>query len=239
MDPVRDLVLRRLDEIGETLKSASVKLGRNHAYLQQFIHRGVPARLTEDTRHALARLIGVAEGQLRGAHGSAQAGPQSGASGFADAALPERNAALAGPVRFTGKIPLYGQAEGGADGQFPLNGSLINEIDAPPPLVGVSGAYAVMVVGTSMEPRYFAGEAVFVNPRVPVRAGDFVVAQVAAPAGAHEGGDPGEPPLAYVKRYLGRGDKSVRFEQLNPGKRLTFPADRIVSIHRVVMSGEG
>src|SRR3984957_2089751 len=231
MDPVRDLVLRRLDEIGETLKSASVKLGRNHAYLQQFIHRGVPARLPEDTRHALARLIGVGEGQLRGARAGAQAGPQSGASGFADAALPERNAALAGPVRFTGKIPLYGQAEGGADGQFPLNGSLINEIDAPPPLAGVAGAYAVMVVGTSMEPRYFAGEAVYVSPRVPVRAGDFVVAQVAA----HEG----EPPLAYVKRYLGRSDKSVRFEQLNPAKRLTFPADRIVSIHRVVMSGEG
>src|SRR5580704_5199925 len=175
MDPVRDLVLRRLDEIGETLKSASVRLGKNHAYLQQFIHRGVPARLPEDTRHALARLIGVGEGLLRGA----PAGAQLGASGFADAALPERNAALAGPVRFAGKIPLYGQAEGGADGQFPLNGSLINEIDAPPPLAGVSGAYAVMVVGTSMEPRYFAGEAVYVNPRVPVRAGDFVVAQIA------------------------------------------------------------
>jgi phage repressor protein C with HTH and peptisase S24 domain len=230
MDPVRDLVLARLDAIGETLKSASIKLGKNHAYLQQFIHRGVPARLPEDARHALARLLGVDEARLRGLP----------AGGFAELplpemALPERNAALAGPVRFAGKIPLYGQAEGGADGQFPLNGSLITEIDAPPPLAGVAGAYAVMVVGTSMEPRYFAGEAVYVSPRVPVRAGDFVVAQIAA----HAGPDSGEPPLAYVKRYLGRNERSVRFEQLNPAKRLTFPADRIVSIHRVVMSGEG
>jgi phage repressor protein C with HTH and peptisase S24 domain len=230
MDPVRDLVLARLDAIGETLKSASVKLGKNHAYLQQFIHRGVPARLPEDTRHALARLLGVEEARLRGLPAGGFAEPPG-----AEAPLPERNAALAGPVRFTGKIPLYGQAEGGADGQFPLNGSLITEIDAPPPLAGVAGAYAVMVVGTSMEPRYFAGEAVYVSPRVPVRAGDFVVAQVAARIGANEG----EPPLAYVKRYLGRSEKSVRFEQLNPAKRLTFPADRIVSIHRVVMSGEG
>ena len=226
MDPVRELVLARLDAIGETLKSASIKLGKNHAYLQQFIHRGVPARLPEETRHALARLLGIEEARLRGLT----------AGGFAEpfvpeAPLPERNAALAGPVRFAGKIPLYGQAEGGADGQFPLNGSLITEIDAPPPVAGVAGAYAVMVVGTSMEPRYFAGEAVYVNPRVPVRAGDFVVAQI----GTHEG----EPPLAYVKRYLGRNDKTVRFEQLNPGKRLSFPAERIVSIHRVVMSGEG
>jgi len=88
-----------------------------------------------------------------------------------------------------------------------------------------------MVVGTSMEPRYFAGEAVFVNPRVPVRVGDFVVAQI----GTHEG----EPPLAYVKRYTGQNDKSIRLEQLNPPKKLAFPADRLVSIHRIVMSGEG
>jgi phage repressor protein C with HTH and peptisase S24 domain len=88
-----------------------------------------------------------------------------------------------------------------------------------------------MVVGTSMEPRYFAGEAVFVNPRLPVRVGDFVVAQIAA--------DEGEPPLAYVKRYVGQNDKSIRLEQLNPGKKLTFATDRIVSIHRIVMSGDG
>src|SRR3984957_17968980 len=231
MDPVRDLVLARLDAIGETLKSASMKLGKTHAYLQQFTHRGVPARLPEDTRHALARLLGVEDARLRGLPAGALGEPRLSATSLPETPLPERNAALAGPVRFAGKIPLYGQAEGGADGQFPLNGSLITEIDAPPPLAGVAGAYAVMVVGTSMEPRYFAGEAVYVSPRVPVRAGDFVVAQVAA----HEG----EPPLAYVKRYLGRSDKSVRFEQLNPAKRLTFPADRIVSIHRVVMSGEG
>jgi phage repressor protein C with HTH and peptisase S24 domain len=88
-----------------------------------------------------------------------------------------------------------------------------------------------MVVGTSMEPRYFAGEAVFVNPRLPVRVGDFVVAQIAA--------DEGEPPLAYVKRYVGQNDKSIRLEQLNPPKKLAFAADRMVSIHRIVMSGEG
>jgi phage repressor protein C with HTH and peptisase S24 domain len=70
-----------------------------------------------------------------------------------------------------------------------------------------------------------------VNPRLPVRVGDFVVAQIAALEG--------EPPLAYVKRYVGQNDKSTRLEQLNPPKKLGFAADRIVSIHRIVMSGEG
>jgi len=56
-----------------------------------------------------------------------------------------------------------------------------------------------------------------------------------AQIGTHEG----EPPLAYVKRYVGRNEKSIRLEQLNPGKKLSFAADRVVSIHRIVMSGEG
>ena len=242
MDSVRELVVGRLAEIGETLKSASEKLGRNHAYLQQFVQRGTPARLPEDVRRDLARLMRVDEDSLRG-----EAPPRRGArarnelrpAGLGEQApdalqrnepLPPRNAALGAAVRL-GRIPLYGQAVGGADGQFPLNGSLITEVAAPPSLAGVAGAYAVMVVGTSMEPRYFAGEAVFVNPRLPVRVGDFVVAQI----GTHEG----EPPLAYVKRYVGQNDKSTRLEQLNPPKKLSFATDRIVSIHRIVMSGEG
>jgi phage repressor protein C with HTH and peptisase S24 domain len=242
MDSVRELVVGRLAEIGETLKSASEKLGRNHAYLQQFVQRGTPMRLPEDVRRDLAALLGVAEDALRGEappRRAERARSEPRPAGLGEPArgepsraesLPPRNAAL-GPAVRLGRIPLYGQAVGGADGQFPLNGSLITEIAAPPSLAGVAGAYAVMVVGTSMEPRYFAGEAVFVNPRLPVRVGDFVVAQIAA--------DEGEPPLAYVKRYVGKNEKAIRLEQLNPGKKLGFAADRVVSIHRIVMSGEG
>jgi phage repressor protein C with HTH and peptisase S24 domain len=242
MDSVRELVVGRLAEIGETLKSASEKLGRNHAYLQQFVQRGTPARLPEDVRRDLAALMGVDEEALRGEappRRSERARNQPRLAGLGEPApreaqrsepLPPRNAAVGAAVRLA-RIPLYGQAVGGADGQFPLNGSLITEVAAPPSLAGVAGAYAVMVVGTSMEPRYFAGEAVFVNPRLPVRVGDFVVAQI----GTHEG----EPPLAYVKRYVGQNDKSIRLEQLNPPKKLGFATDRVVSIHRIVMSGEG
>lgn len=222
MDAVRELVVSRLGEIGETLKSASEKLGKNHAYLQQFIQRGIPVKLPEDVRRALAQLLDIDENQLK---------PDGSAIGFQEPQAPFRNAVLGGPVRL-GKIPLYGQAVGGDDGQFPLNGSRITDINAPPALAEVAGAYAVMVVGSSMEPRYFAGEAVFINPRLPVRPGDFVVAQIGAEV-------EGDSPLAYVKRYLGRSKKAVQFEQFNPRREISFPNDRVVSIHRIVMSGEG
>jgi phage repressor protein C with HTH and peptisase S24 domain len=144
---------------------------------------------------------------------------------------PPRNAEIGGPAQFTATIPAYGQAVGGRDGEFILNGSRIVDILAPPSLAGVPDAYAVYVVGDSMEPRYFAGEAVFVNPRLPVRRGHFVVAQVAV--------EDGEPPHAYIKRFVARDSRTLRLEQFNPKKALEFPAERVVSVHRIIMGGDG
>jgi phage repressor protein C with HTH and peptisase S24 domain len=147
-------------------------------------------------------------------------------------AAPPRNAEIGGPARFGGtRIPAYGQAVGGRDGEFILNGNRIVDVLAPPSLQGVPDAYAVYVVGDSMEPRYFAGEAVFVNPRLPVRRGDFVVAQIAVEAG--------EPPHAYIKRFVARDARTLRLEQFNPKKMLTFPAARVISVHRIIMGGDG
>jgi phage repressor protein C with HTH and peptisase S24 domain len=144
---------------------------------------------------------------------------------------PPRNAEVAGPAQFNAAIPAYGQAVGGKDGEFILNGNRIVDILAPPSLQGVPDAYAVYVVGDSMEPRYFAGEAVFVNPRLPVRRGDFVVAQIAA--------EEGEPPHAYVKRFVARDARNLKLEQFNPRKTLEFPVGRVISVHRIIMGGDG
>jgi phage repressor protein C with HTH and peptisase S24 domain len=144
---------------------------------------------------------------------------------------PPRNAELGGPARFGARIPAYGQAVGGRDGEFILNGNRIIDVLAPPSLQGVPDAYAVYVVGDSMEPRYFAGEAVFVNPRLPVRRGDFVVAQIAV--------EDGEPPHAYIKRFVARDARILRLEQFNPRKALEFPVRRVISVHRIIMGGDG
>jgi phage repressor protein C with HTH and peptisase S24 domain len=146
-------------------------------------------------------------------------------------AAPPRNAEIGGPARFGARIPAYGQAVGGKDGEFILNGNRIVDVLAPPTLQGVPDAYAVYVVGDSMEPRYFAGEAVFVNPRLPVRRGDFVVAQVAV--------EDGEPPHAYIKRFVARESRILRLEQFNPKKTLEFPVGRVISVHRIIMGGDG
>jgi len=51
---------------GDDMASISKMIGRNAAYIQQFIRRGTPKRLAEDDRRTLARYFGVPEERLGG-----------------------------------------------------------------------------------------------------------------------------------------------------------------------------
>lgn len=126
-------------------------------------------------------------------------------------------------------IPLYGHAVGGIDGQFVLNGNHLDDILAPPGLSPLNGAYAVTCAGSSMEPRFFDGETVFVDPTRRVRRGDFVVAQIHNP-------QEGEPPLAYIKRFLRHTDQELVLEQYNPPKELRFEHGMVESVHFIAAS---
>lgn len=127
-------------------------------------------------------------------------------------------------------IPLYGHAVGGVDGEFVLNGNILDQILAPPGLSPTRGAYAVTCAGESMEPRYYDGETIYVDPKKRVSRGDFVVAQIANP-------NEGMPPLAYIKRFVRHNDKELVLEQFNPAKQLSFPHEAVVSVHYIVLGG--
>jgi hypothetical protein len=61
------LVLERLcAERGEDFAGLSRMLGRNPAYIQQFVRRGVPRRLGEEERRKLARYFAIPEAMLGG-----------------------------------------------------------------------------------------------------------------------------------------------------------------------------
>ena len=60
-------VLQRLcAERGEDFAGLSRMLGRNSAYIQQFVRRGVPKRLGEAERRKLARYFSIPESLLGG-----------------------------------------------------------------------------------------------------------------------------------------------------------------------------
>jgi hypothetical protein len=61
------VVLERLcAERGEDFAGLSRMLGRNPAYVQQFVRRGVPKRLKEEERRKLARYFSISEAMLGG-----------------------------------------------------------------------------------------------------------------------------------------------------------------------------
>jgi phage repressor protein C with HTH and peptisase S24 domain len=64
-DP-RKVLERLCAERGEDFAGLSRFLGKNPAYIQQYIRRGTPKRLKEDERRKLARYFGVPESLLGG-----------------------------------------------------------------------------------------------------------------------------------------------------------------------------
>lgn len=129
------------------------------------------------------------------------------------------------------RIPVYGQTEAGPNGKFIMNGAHVADVFCPPGLESVPDAYAVRVYGTSMEPRYKAGETVWLNPQLPVRAGDDVVVQL---KGSYEG----DEMASYIKEFRFRSSKVLKLWQHNPEegepKELVFDANEVFSVHKVV-----
>ncbi len=215
---VRELVRVKLAERRLTMKEASERMGRNHAYLQQFLERGIPAVLPEEARESLADLLGVTPDSLRAGGPPSRPGPRG----------PYMRLAPANPAD---RIPVMGVGEGGGEGKSLWNGEVVDYVPRPPALSGAPSGYATYVTGTSMEPRYHPGELIYVHPGKPVTAGAYVLVQLKPPA-------EGDPPLALIKRLVKRTANRLVLEQFNPPKQLEIAAKELVSIHRIVGSGE-
>lgn len=140
------------------------------------------------------------------------------------------NARMGEPVEGFTRVPLRGRGMGGKDGVLIFDtGEPPEYVEAPAKLHGVPGAYAVYVVGDSMLDRYANGEIVFVHPRLPLSKGDYCVIQVSTD---------GEATVrAWVKRFVSFDDKTLRVEQLNPKKTLTFPHKTVRAVHKIIMGG--
>lgn len=148
-------------------------------------------------------------------------------------ALPKSNASfppLYQQFKSEGYVPLLGQSVAGPNGRFILNGAEVARLFVPPMLEGVEGAYAVRVYGTSMEPRFKAGETVWINPNEPVRTGDDVIVQVLT--------DEENQRESYIKEFKSQSSKVTRLWQHNPDEgetnEILFATDQVFSVHKIV-----
>ena len=194
--------------------------------------------ISRENLAAISERFGVALDWLQHGHGelpqknsAAASTPLTAAPKFTIA--PEiyaQNARIGEPVRGFARIPIRGQGMDGKDGALSFNTDQnLGEVLAPPVLTDVPDAYAVYVIGDTMLERYRHGEVVYVHPYLPVREGDDCVIQISA--------EEGQKPIGYIKRFVSMDEHRVKVLQLNPRKTLTFPKNKVVAVHRIVMGG--
>ena len=153
---------------GEDYASLSRMIGRNPAYIQQFIKRGTPQRLSEDDRSRLATYFRVSEERLGGrtqpiVRSTAQAGGRQ-----SDVLLVPRVdvSASAGPGRIADIEP-HGAP-------LALDGAMLRDIAG----TSLAGLSVIRVAGDSMEPTLVDGDEILVNRHDGVdrlRAGIYVL----------------------------------------------------------------
>lgn len=173
-DPVRKRIRQLIGDNNLDMKGLSLALGKNHAYLQQYLERGIPKELNERTRMLLAEQLGVDEAEFGGPQG------------------PRPGRAVAGAQEQIPEIDVHAGAGGGgftaleshsANGMtfsrevvrdhWRLPDWLLYSLNAK------SGNLAAFPVqGDSMSPTLLDGDVVFVDTRIrqPSPPGLFVLA---------------------------------------------------------------
>ncbi len=152
MDTVRAALNELIRTRGEDYASISKLLGRNAAYIQQFIRRGVPKKLDEDDRRTLARYFDVEE-VLLGGHLSASASASDLQPTFGDKPVVVPRLAVdasAGPGGHNEAEPIAGA--------IAFDPKWLRRINVRP-----QGLSMIQVQGDSMVPTLTAGDDIMVD----------------------------------------------------------------------------
>jgi hypothetical protein len=147
MVDARNTLDQLIRDRGEDYASLSRMLGRNAAYIQQFIRRGVPRKLDEADRRKLARFFGIDE-RLLGAPAAAAEAPVKPRALVSVPRLSVR--ASAGPGAVTGDELRVGEI--GFDARY------MRRLAADP-----SALSAIRVTGDSMMPTLADGDDIMVD----------------------------------------------------------------------------
>jgi phage repressor protein C with HTH and peptisase S24 domain len=125
-------------------------------------------------------------------------------------------------------LPVYGTAAAD-DGSYitiNTNEGPIEYCTRPSALLNKANAYALYVVGESMEPRFFDGDRIYIDAARPARPKDDVVVQLVD--------SDGQAVNALIKRLVKKTKQAITLEQYNPARIFDIDASLVASIHRVL-----
>ncbi len=122
-------------------------------------------------------------------------------------------------------LPVMGAVKGGSEGFYFNDGEPKEFVSRPSGLDGVANAFALYVDGDSMEPRYFAGEVLYVNPNRPISRNCFVAVELRDGQG-------------LIKQFVKRSDDTVMLRQFNPAKDLRLATRDVKRMYRITGASE-
>jgi peptidase S24-like protein/helix-turn-helix protein len=168
----------------------------------------------------IAAFLGVAQDDvLRHAGGGVAEVPVAASHGRRG--RPPRVAAAVIAASGGGPIPVRSAGRGGGEQTMFLEDGPIGYTARPANLDGVRGAYAIYMVGDSMEPRYEQGWLLHVNPfKPPTRGRDVVV---------YKRGQ-----AVLIKQFVRWDADALVLRQLNPPAELRVPRDEVAECHLIV-----
>jgi phage repressor protein C with HTH and peptisase S24 domain len=225
MDAVRKLILEKLQERGLTMKEASLRIGKSHSYLQQFLKRGIPTTLGEDERGALSQILGVDEQLLRGRSPALPKKEYAKQGGSVAETQPDTKTSDIGHSRVDAAhnlasmmfgdrdLPVFGTASG-PGGNLIVSDLAVDYVVRPAPLLRVRDGYGMIVTGNSMFPKIKNGDTVLVNPHLPPQTGDYCVLRHREPETGVES--------VLVKELKRSTDENWHVHRDNPPKAMTL-----------------
>jgi phage repressor protein C with HTH and peptisase S24 domain len=221
LDDIADLVRTRIEKLGLSLAKVSIDVGKNRAYLHQYLERRIPRQLPADVRSQLARAIGVEESEL------APPGTDLTVPKRQDVRPRSQAMTVGAPQDPGADIPLMGTVYGSEEASdFLFNGEAIDYIRCPPPLVRAKNCFALRVLGESMRPRFEPRNLVIVQSGISPSVNDYVVVELR--------GAEGTAGPAFLKRLIAYAGDHIVCEQYNPQARLEFKLSTIKMLYRVV-----
>lgn len=208
-DAARRLKILR-DQAGLTMRAVSDALGWSLTRYQHYEDRYKRKYLPFELARSLDNLFAEHGGGVGEVLALAGVSPAHGASIRSGAA--SRPGALA-PSLPNQDLPVLGELRDGSDDFTFNNLSPQAFVDRPGSLKGVTNAFALYVVGETMEPRFFPGELVFVNPNRPLTRHCFVAIEMTDGRG-------------IIRQFVRRSEAETIVRQLNPDKQTHLrPAD--------------
>lgn len=215
---------RRLKELREqaglTMRAVSEALGwsltRYQHYEDRYKRRFLPFELARDLE-AIFVPHGVESGSVL-----QLAGIEPGAPTRAREAAARPVAAIGQGQR---DLPVAGSVRGDGDGFLFHAGAPTEFVERPANLRGVFNAFALYMDGDSMEPRYYAGELLYVNPNRPLTRHCFVAVELASGQG-------------LIRQFLRRSESELILHQFNPAKDLHLKSADVKRVCRIIGAAE-